>query len=91
MTLLGDAAHAMTFNVGQGACQAIDGAVIMAGELRETANVVRAYEIQRIERTSGLIERAWRQGKILQWHNPIACAFRDRFFVRLVGGGGFLA
>ena len=30
-TLLGDAAHPMTLNLGQGACQAIEDAVVLGG------------------------------------------------------------
>jgi 2-polyprenyl-6-methoxyphenol hydroxylase-like FAD-dependent oxidoreductase len=94
VTLLGDAGHAMTFNIGQGACQAIDGAIALTTRLREAGSVeaaLGAYEQERIERTSPLVERAWRNGKIAQWSNPLACAVRDRFWTRLVGGGGALA
>jgi 2-polyprenyl-6-methoxyphenol hydroxylase-like FAD-dependent oxidoreductase len=35
VTLLGDAAHPMTPNLGQGACQAIEDAVVLACTLKE--------------------------------------------------------
>jgi 2-polyprenyl-6-methoxyphenol hydroxylase-like FAD-dependent oxidoreductase len=94
VTLIGDAAHAMTFNVGQGACQAIEGAVLLAdlvAEGSEPQAALRAYEAQRMNRTAAMIDRAWRMGKISQWRNPLLCALRNRFWKQIVeriGGGG---
>ncbi|MCZ0978211.1 FAD-dependent monooxygenase [Streptomyces diastatochromogenes] len=39
VTLLGDAAHAMSFNIGQGACQAIEDGLVLAGHLVSGAGV----------------------------------------------------
>jgi 2-polyprenyl-6-methoxyphenol hydroxylase-like FAD-dependent oxidoreductase len=39
VTLLGDAAHPMTPNVGQGACQAIEDALALAEELPRAASI----------------------------------------------------
>ena len=33
VTLLGDSAHAVSFNIGQGACLAIEDALVLAGHL----------------------------------------------------------
>ena len=55
VTLLGDAIHATTPNLGQGACQALEDAVVLAHCLRTTADPVpalRAYEDQRRDRTA---------------------------------------
>jgi len=51
ITLLGDAAHPMTPNLGQGACQALEDALVLAKELQANADIptaLRAYEALRI-------------------------------------------
>ena len=53
VALLGDSAHAMTPFTGQGACQAIEDAVVLADCLRAEADVpaaLRAYEARRLPR-----------------------------------------
>ena len=47
VTLLGDAAHPMTPNLGQGACQAIEDAVVLARCLREVDGVARPCDATR--------------------------------------------
>lgn len=57
VTLLGDAAHPMTADLGQGACQAILDAWVLAEELARTTDVaagLRAYERR----------RRWRAGAV---------------------------
>lgn len=54
VTLLGDAVHPSTPDLGQGACQAIESAVALARSLRHTIDVNRAlreYERSRQQRT----------------------------------------
>ena len=80
VTLLGDAIHPTTPNLGQGACQALEDAVALAECLRGEAPVeqrLRAYEDRRRNRTAMVTERSWRLGKILQWENPAAVWLRD--------------
>ena len=79
-TLLGDAAHPMTPDLGQGACQAIEDAVILADALRESEDIpaaLRAYESRRIPRTSRVVTTARSIGQMARWSNPLACRFRD--------------
>lgn len=81
VTLLGDAAHPMTPDLGQGACQAIEDAVILAGSLARSADLpaaLRAYEAARRARTARVVRLARHLGRIAQWENPLACAIRDR-------------
>lgn len=81
VTLLGDAAHAMTPNLGQGACQAIEDAVILAACLREATDVavaLRRYEARRRPRTARIQRQARQIGRVGQWSHPLACALRDR-------------
>ena len=81
VTLLGDAAHPMTFNIGQGACQAIEDAAVLARELAGGSDVpaaLRAYEVARRERTAKFQALAWRLGRMGRWDSRVACGFRDR-------------
>jgi 2-polyprenyl-6-methoxyphenol hydroxylase-like FAD-dependent oxidoreductase len=80
VTLLGDAAHAMTPNLGQGACQAIEDAIVLANCLQRTRDVavaLEAYERARIKRTRAIAHASWRLGRIGQLDGRLACALRD--------------
>jgi 2-polyprenyl-6-methoxyphenol hydroxylase-like FAD-dependent oxidoreductase len=80
VALLGDAAHAMTPNLGQGACQAIEDAIVLAACLRKNARVEPAlveYERRRMPRTRQFVLRSRRLGAFAQWENPILCWVRD--------------
>jgi 2-polyprenyl-6-methoxyphenol hydroxylase-like FAD-dependent oxidoreductase len=79
-TLLGDAAHAMTPNMGQGACQAIEDAWVLARCLTEgtgPAAALRSYESERQPRTAWFVERSERLGRVAQWSHPLAAWLRD--------------
>jgi 2-polyprenyl-6-methoxyphenol hydroxylase-like FAD-dependent oxidoreductase len=79
VTLLGDAAHAMTPNLGQGACQAIEDAVVLADALHAAADPVaglRAYEAARAPRTAQIVRQSWLMGRIGQWEQPGLCRVR---------------
>jgi 2-polyprenyl-6-methoxyphenol hydroxylase-like FAD-dependent oxidoreductase len=81
VTLLGDAAHPMTPNLGQGACQAIEDAVVLARCLRErgaTASALRLYEQLRSDRVAMVVRRSRRVGMVGQLRNPLLCRLRDR-------------
>ena len=80
ITLLGDAAHPTTPNLGQGACQAIEDAVVLAACLRTASDVpaaLRSYQVQRLARTTDITNQSWLIGKICQWENPLACWLRN--------------
>ena len=80
VTLLGDAAHPTTPNMGQGACQAIEDALVLGRCLAGAADVpaaLRSYESQRYERTAFVTNQSWKFGKLLGWENRFACALRD--------------
>lgn len=80
VTLLGDAAHPMTPNLGQGACQAIEDAAELAGCLRDGGDVVRAlrlYEDRRRGRTAEVARRSRLLGRVVQLENPLLCAARN--------------
>lgn len=92
VTLLGDAAHPMTPNLGQGACQAIEDSVVLGryvGEASDPVSALREYERQRIGRTAHFVNRSRMIGTVGRWQNPIACKLRDKFQKRLVPGVAF--
>ncbi|MGO9205640.1 MAG: FAD-dependent monooxygenase [Candidatus Limnocylindrales bacterium] len=80
VTLLGDAAHPMTPNFGQGACQAIEDAVVLADRIAGASDVsaaLRSYEARRIDRTAFITRASRRLGAAAQWENPLLCWLRD--------------
>lgn len=80
IALLGDAAHAMTPNMGQGACQAIEDAVALADALASGTDPVRAlrtYESSRLPRARWFVQNSEQFGRIGQWEAPAAVFARD--------------
>lgn len=80
VTLLGDAAHAMTPNLGQGACQALEDAVVLAKQIQAHTDIpaaLCAYEALRIPRTTMIVQQSRRVGWVGQWANPVAVAGRN--------------
>jgi 2-polyprenyl-6-methoxyphenol hydroxylase-like FAD-dependent oxidoreductase len=80
VTLLGDAAHPMTPNLGQGACQTIEDAVVLAACLAncdQVDSVLRRYQDRRIPRTSAIVFQSRRIGEIGQWENSLLCFVRN--------------
>nr|CAD1818702.1 unnamed protein product [Ananas comosus var. bracteatus] len=98
--VVGDAWHPMTPNLGQGACCALEDAVVLAGKLAPALTgsrggaVVAAlgeYAQERWARVFPLTARASLVGSLLQWEDPIVCAFRNEVMIpRLVRLGPFL-
>jgi 2-polyprenyl-6-methoxyphenol hydroxylase-like FAD-dependent oxidoreductase len=87
VTLLGDAAHPMTIDIAQGACQAIEDAVVLAQCLRaqeDPAAALRAYEERRIPRTSQVVLKARDMGTMLKSESRVK-AFMRNTFMRLGG------
>lgn len=88
--LMGDAAHATTPNMGQGACQAIEDAAVLASELQRghtsLENLFLAFEKRRVERTKGIIVRSRAIGRVAQLQNAWLAAFRN-FALRALPAG----
>jgi 2-polyprenyl-6-methoxyphenol hydroxylase-like FAD-dependent oxidoreductase len=81
VVLLGDAAHAMTPNLGQGGGQALEDAIVLAAAVGSTGDVAAAlarYDRERRARTQPMSQAATRQLRFgQQLHNPIAVALRN--------------
>jgi len=82
VTLVGDAAHPMTPNQGQGACQALEDAVALGRGFAHAANVADAfkfYERQRLRRANRVVKASRQATRGVQIDAPILCAIRDTF------------
>ena len=83
ITLLGDAAHPMTPNMGQGAGQAIEDAAFLAATLRDAqqesdlAAAFSSYERVRLPRANDFVTQSHRLGRIAQTENALGCFLRD--------------
>ncbi|QJY48668.1 FAD-dependent monooxygenase [Pseudonocardia broussonetiae] len=79
--LLGDAAHAMTPDLGQGGGQALEDAATLVRLLTgDTGGVDRAldrYDALRRPRTARLLRTSRRVGAVAQASSPVAAAIRD--------------
>ena len=74
VTLLGDAAHPMTWDRGQGASQGIEGAVLLAKQMAQgddPAAALRAWEAERIPRTKKMVRSSRAIGRLQQSKNPL--------------------
>ncbi|MDG4810323.1 FAD-dependent oxidoreductase [Micromonospora sp. WMMD1120] len=82
VALLGDAAHPMTPNLGQGAGQAIEDAVVLgavcAGGAADVPGALAAYDAQRRPRSQSVARASFTAGRFgQQLRNPVALALRD--------------
>ncbi len=80
VTLLGDAAHPTTPNLGQGGCMAMEDGVVLAVCLGKSSSIgegLRAYEERRIPRTREIVLASRRIGDFSQWANPLLRGLRD--------------
>ena len=80
VTLLGDAAHPCTPNLGQGGCMALEDALVLAkcvsGQL-SVESALQRYEALRRRRTRHIQQRSLWMGHIGQWQNRAAVAGRS--------------
>jgi 2-polyprenyl-6-methoxyphenol hydroxylase-like FAD-dependent oxidoreductase len=80
VVLLGDAAHAMTPNLGQGGAQAIEDAASLARVLGSRGLVkeaLAAYEAVRRPRTAKIARLSWHFGKMAHWENSLLVRARN--------------
>lgn len=80
IVLLGDAAHATTPNLGQGACMAIEDAAILANTIGPSDSIEQAFksfEKKRIKRTTTIVNNSWQLGKLAQLENWLLIGVRN--------------
>jgi 2-polyprenyl-6-methoxyphenol hydroxylase-like FAD-dependent oxidoreductase len=86
VVLVGDAAHATTPGVGQGAAQAIEDAVVLADQLvrrDELATALAEYETIRRPRADAVLKISRRVDKAAQLANPLGWRLRNALVRRL--------
>ena len=77
--MLGDAAHATTPNMGQGAGQAMEDAIVLANCLAEydLDKALKRYDKLRVKHTTKVIKRSRKIGKIAQKDNKLVISLRN--------------
>jgi 2-polyprenyl-6-methoxyphenol hydroxylase-like FAD-dependent oxidoreductase len=79
--LLGDAAHPMTPNLGMGACQAIEDAIVLANALGRDAGIEEAlaqYQTRRVSRANSFVTRSFQFGRVAHVRAAPLRWLRDR-------------
>jgi 2-polyprenyl-6-methoxyphenol hydroxylase-like FAD-dependent oxidoreductase len=82
VTLAGDAAHPMTPNQGQGACQALEDGVALGDSVERTSSLAEAfqlYERRRLRRANREVALSRQAARGVQIDNQVLCALRDGF------------
>ncbi|QDA59150.1 FAD-dependent monooxygenase [Hymenobacter jejuensis] len=84
--LLGDAAHATTPNLGQGAGQAVEDAAVLAACLSrqpKPEDAFREFERLRRPRTTRVVKLSWQMGRVAQLQNHVLTFLRDAVMRRV--------
>lgn len=79
-TLLGDAIHPTTPNLGQGGCLAIEDAIVLArclSKKRDPVQALRHYERLRYQRTANVVRLSRYYGAVGQWQSRPATFTRS--------------
>lgn len=93
VTMLGDAAHAMTPNMGRGAGESIQDAVALAQELAgadsledhdSVSAALRRYERARKPATDRVHTASWRSGKLMSVKPPPLRFLRDQLMAHVI-------
>lgn len=80
VVLVGDAAHAMTPDLGQGGNQALEDAVTLAAFVHHERDVDAAldrYDANRRPRTSSIVRQSRRIGRVAQTRSPLVAGLRN--------------
>lgn len=81
VTMLGDAAHPMTPNLGQGGCVAVEDAAVLArclAKYEDPHNALLIYESRRRARAARVVSYSRRYGAFGQWQSRAATRLRAR-------------
>jgi 2-polyprenyl-6-methoxyphenol hydroxylase-like FAD-dependent oxidoreductase len=80
VALLGDAAHPMTPDLGQGACQGIEDAVVLAAcfrQERDRGKALAKYQSARLRHVRRIVRESRRIGRLATTTSPSAAFVRD--------------
>jgi 2-polyprenyl-6-methoxyphenol hydroxylase-like FAD-dependent oxidoreductase len=80
IALVGDAAHPMLPNLGQGACQAIEDAVVLGEELAGPEDVVAAlerYSARRAGHTADVARASRQMSRVAHLRGPVTAGIRN--------------
>jgi 2-polyprenyl-6-methoxyphenol hydroxylase-like FAD-dependent oxidoreductase len=69
--------------MGQGACQAIEDAVVLADELQKAGDFTQAakrFEARRLARTHWIVNSSLRIGQVAQLENRLLAGLRNQLF-----------
>tara|TARA_Y100000589_G_C27191141_1_gene644855 strand:- start:2429 stop:3562 length:1134 start_codon:yes stop_codon:yes gene_type:complete len=83
ITLVGDAAHPTTPNLGQGGCMAVEGAYLLAKCINKyglSSKAYSTYEKYQFPRSKKIVTESLKLGKIGQITNPFLIYIRNLFF-----------
>ena len=84
ITLLGDAAHPMLPNLGQGGAQAMEDAIVLSNSLENNPlnheKAFQAYEKARIPRTTKIVHQSRKMARLVQLENPLLLQIRNTLF-----------
>ncbi|WP_102262384.1 FAD-dependent monooxygenase [Mesobacillus jeotgali] len=82
VTLMGDAAHPMLPNLGQGGAQAMEDALILARCLKQSPQDIEQalshYEQERIPRVTKIVQGSRMMARLMQLENPVAIKVRNQ-------------
>ncbi|MGH1522182.1 MAG: FAD-dependent monooxygenase, partial [Nitrosopumilus sp.] len=79
--LVGDAAHATSPYVGQGAAMALEDAIVLTMCIRDVSNLTHAFakfEELRKDRVEQIVKMSLQYGELMNASNPIKKMFRDK-------------
>lgn len=88
-TLLGDAAHPTTPNLGQGGCMAMEGAYLLAKSIHKygiTKKAFDRYEELQFPRSANIVNESLKLGKMGQLTNPVLIRLRNFAFKAMPSG-----
>ena len=80
VALVGDAAHAMTPDLGQGACQGLEDAAVLlacADGKKDAAGIFATYETRRLRHVRTVVRDSYGIGKLATTRHPSAARLRN--------------
>ena len=82
VAIIGDAAHATTPNLGQGACQAIEDVYVISKLLETTSleNALQQFTSIRRAKAHAVVKDSWQLGQIAQLRHPLLIGTRNFAF-----------